>query len=64
MVAAGGVCAGVNGCLVRPVGTAALTSVCPHSKCTTGGVCGNAHTALPDGWMHRQLGGAGDRWPK
>lgn len=32
---------------------AALTSVCPNSRSTTGSVCGSAYTALPDcpGWM-------------
>lgn len=61
-----GGCAGVNACLVKPVEMAALTPVSPHSKCTMGRVCGNACTALPDcpGWMHKQLGRTGDRWPK
>lgn len=56
MVAAGG-CAGVNGCLVKPVETAALTSVCPDSKSTMGSVCGSAYTALLDcpGCMHEEL---------
>lgn len=59
-----GGCAGVNGCLVKPFEMAVLTSVCPHSKCTTGRVCGNlrlpcwiALTACTGSWEELETDG-------